>query len=128
MATSTKPTTVTEAWRGKEYTAELILEDEGKLKRVGRRKDREARVGRVFRVEMGGEVIGRVSYEMITRERRTPGRTYVNARWESPGWVYRPGPETFARRFECFSRKDGAQRLIRDAAESGSTPHAKENG
>jgi hypothetical protein len=53
---------------------------------------------------------------MVTRERRTPGRRYVDARWESPGWLYTSGATRYASRsYDASSRKDGIERLIREA-------------
>ncbi len=107
--------TVTETVGGVAYTANLILEREGEPVEVGRWEKRMVKVGRVFRVEIDGRMVGRVKYAMVTRERRTPGKRYVNARWQSPGWLYVDGDGDY-RYFECYSRKDGVERIIRAAA------------
>jgi hypothetical protein len=111
----TKPTAVTESIRGRDYTAVVVLEDEGTPREVGRWQKRTVKIGRVFRVELDGNVIGRVHYDMLTRERRTPGKRYVNARWQSPGWTYVSGAAKFGRKFECYSKREGVERIIRDA-------------
>lgn len=65
---------------------------------------------RRFDVLMDGQKIGEVERAMLPREQRTPGRVYVNARWTSPGWQYR---ELTGRALECYSRRDGIERLVR---------------
>lgn len=46
---------------------------------------------RAYRVTVDGQHIGWVFGVIVTIERRTPGRRYVNARWESrrPRWLWR---------------------------------------
>lgn len=65
-----------------------------------------------------GEVIGRISYRMLTRERRGKGMRYVYARWQSPGWVYTTidGSGSHFRGLEASSRKDAIQRIEREHA------------
>ncbi|MFC4244330.1 hypothetical protein ACFOYW_13200 [Gryllotalpicola reticulitermitis] len=66
------------------------IEDGSELEirnRYGER--RTVRVGREWELRVGDEVVGHISYAMLTRERRSPGKRYVNARWQSPGWRYR---------------------------------------
>lgn len=65
-----------------------------------------------YDVLLNGVVLGRVGKAMITRERKTPGKRYVNARWYSPGWHY---CHHRGRYFECASRRDGIERLLHDA-------------
>lgn len=48
-------------------------------------------IGREWRVELDGHLLGFVRYEMVEHERRTEGRRYVDDRWESPGWTYTVG-------------------------------------
>ena len=90
------------------------------IEHVGRlrREKRKIRVNRVWHVIYNGTIIGSVIYKLITRELRTPGRTYVNARWQSPGWAYRNGEARsaydFHRPLECYSKKDAVERIIRD--------------
>jgi hypothetical protein len=95
--------------------ATLIKTAEGRAVTVGRRAatKRVVTVGREWRVEVDGVHVGDISYDMVTRERRTPGRTYVNARWESPGWRHRD-PGDFARWFEGHGKADCIERLVRD--------------
>lgn len=65
-----------------------------------------------------GEFIGTVRYAMLTRERRSGNRTYVDARWSSPGWEYnsptRTGERSFGGYFEGYSKGGSIERLIRD--------------
>lgn len=101
---------------------ELVLVSEGtEVEYRGRRAQRikRAKVDRVWHVVVDGEVIGSIAYVMLTRELRTPGRMYVNARWESPGWkyaakVYNSAREGlgFARGIEAYSRADAVKRLL----------------
>lgn len=71
-----------------------------------------------YEVVLNGTAIGRVYRAMLTRERRTPGRTYVNARWYSPGWRYNSSDQRHwgSRGFEATSRRDGIERLVREAS------------
>jgi hypothetical protein len=68
-----------------------------------------------YAVVLDDQVIGWVYRAMLTRERRTKGRRYVDARWTSPGWMYRPGQARYGRAWEASSRKDGIERLLREA-------------
>lgn len=55
-------------------------------------RGRQVLVGQEYDVYLLGAFIGKVRKSMVTRERRTRGRTYVNARWQSPAWQHtRPG-------------------------------------
>lgn len=104
--------------RGKDYMVDLKLLEEGTPHTIGRLEKRVVRVGRVWEASVGGEVIGFVHYRLVTRERRTPGKQYVNARWHSPGWV--AGDDRFSAPswHEKFSRKDVLESLVRDWVES----------
>jgi hypothetical protein len=74
-----------------------------------------------YEVVLDGKVIGRVERGMLTRERRTPGKRYVNARWRSPGWRYYTGTGTaWGRSLEATSRRDGVERILRHAGWSWS--------
>jgi len=64
-------------------------------------------------VLLDGVRLGRVARVPIERERRTPGRRYVNARWYSPGWKCYPADGSWAP--EAQSRRDGVERLLEDA-------------
>ena len=68
-----------------------------------------------YEVRLDGTPIGGVARQMITRERRTPGRRYVNARWQSPGWTYSKRSGRYAGGFQCSGRRDGVERLLGDA-------------
>lgn len=69
-------------------------------------------IGKVWDVLLDDEVIGQIEYRMFTRENRTPGRMYVNSRWESPGWGYSTG-SGFGRQFEASSKKDALERIVK---------------
>lgn len=45
-------------------------------------------IERYWTVSRDGVMLGGIRYALITRERRSPGRRYVNARWNSPGWEW----------------------------------------
>lgn len=80
------------------------------------RKGRDTRIGQAFEVSWNGSVIGTVERRMLTRERKTPGRRYVNARWESPGWVRHHGTSSWSGRgLECSTKREGIESLLRDA-------------
>ncbi|HEX8321603.1 hypothetical protein [Longimicrobium sp.] len=64
-----------------------------------------------YQVRLDGETIGTVERALLTRERRTPGRRYVNSRWESPGWRY---ARTGSRSLECTSRRSGVVEVLHD--------------
>ncbi|WNM68257.1 hypothetical protein SEA_JDAWG_49 [Microbacterium phage JDawG] len=70
-------------------------------------------VGKAWDVLLGDEVIGTIEYRMFTREDRTPGRMYVNSRWESPGWGYTEGARHTGRQWEARSKKDALERIVR---------------
>jgi hypothetical protein len=57
--------------------------------------------------------IGGVKRELATFEQRTPGRVYVNKRWESPRWYPYVLGHTGRRPFYCETRKEAAERLLR---------------
>ncbi len=86
-----------------------------KVRHSGRRS-REAKdiTLTTYDVLLDGEPIGQVERAMLTREQRTPGRRYVNARWSSPGWRYR-GPSRSWGGFEVLSRREGILQLLHDA-------------
>lgn len=80
----------------------------------GRRRGnaRTVTIDRVYEVTLDGAVFGYVGYAMRTREHRTPGRRYVNSRWQSPGWAY--GPSKSWQSIGADSLKNGVERLVRD--------------
>lgn len=74
---------------------------------------KEITVDREWTVTLDGVVIGRITYSMITRERKTPGRRYVNSRWESPGWrAYLPSAGAYGYGRESYSRADAVRHLV----------------
>lgn len=76
-------------------------------------RGRDVRIGQAFEVSWDDQVIGTVERRMVTRERRTSGRRYVDARWESPGWVRRRSAG--GRALECYTKRDGIEALLRAA-------------
>ncbi|TGT90886.1 MULTISPECIES: hypothetical protein [unclassified Mesorhizobium] len=62
-----------------------------------------------------GQILGQVMHEMATFERTTRGRMYVNSRWQSPRWFYRPAGE-WRRSIEYTSRKQAIEALLFDVA------------
>lgn len=62
-------------------------------------------------------IIGYIAHDLLTRERRTPGRCYVNARWQSPGWTYRTSRNSYA--FETSSRVEAVRALLRGLVHRG---------
>lgn len=78
--------------------------------------------------DQDGNLIGKVAQAVVTRESRTPGRRYVNARWNSVAWKYQTGTDYMPSRTEQTTRKDALVSLLeshglnwqdaRDAAEA----------
>ena len=96
--------------------AALTLVNEGRPVEIGRPgRRRTVKVGRTWRVDLAGECIGFLHYRMITRERRTGQRVYVDARWESPGWMV--SRTEHERGVEQYSRKDAVAFLVRVASQ-----------
>lgn len=76
-------------WNGKAIELQLTQTEAGRYathtpRRRGPR--RTVTVGRYWDVHHDGKLVAQIRYIMITRETRSRGRTYVNSRWESPGW------------------------------------------
>lgn len=92
----------------------IILRDEGRTVRHGRRGGRETKLKSYDVFAFGGHV-GIVALEMATLERSTPGRTYVDARWQSPRWFFYVGLNRGRRSIECTTRKEAVNRLIKAA-------------
>lgn len=74
---------------------------------------RTVTIDREWEVILDGEVIGWIQYRLLTREQRTPGRMYVNRRWQTPGWEYRTRSR-WSRGLEVSSKKNAIERIIRD--------------
>lgn len=91
----------------------IVQTKEGTPREVGSiRSRRLVVINRVWDVIFGGEVIGHIEYRMFTRERRTPGKRYVNARWEVPGWEVRAVGQNYSRQEES-SRKRAVDQVYR---------------
>lgn len=64
---------------------------------------------------LGGQRIklGRVYQRLATMEQRTPGKRYVNRRWESPRWFYavEGGDNRYSHRLTHETRQEAARRL-----------------
>lgn len=79
---------------GKKYVDVIVtvrqVADGEKIQYQGRKspEKRSITINRVFHVIFDGRVIGSIAYKMFTRESRSKGARYVNARWSSPGWTY----------------------------------------
>lgn len=58
--------------------------------------------------------IGKVGQLLTTFEQRTPGRQYVNRRWQSPRWYWAAGDEHLASFRQVYSetRKEATERLV----------------
>jgi uncharacterized protein YqjF (DUF2071 family) len=70
---------------------EIIQTSAGTKREIKSRygEKRNVTINREYRVEDGaGNFLGKIRYVMVTHERRTPGKRYVNARWQSPGWQF----------------------------------------
>lgn len=95
-----------------------VLEDRPgeKIVHTGRRsrRKRTITVNRVLKVTYDGKVIGTICYKLLTREQRTPGRTYVNARWQSPGWAYSYRDESghYFSGLEAYSKTDAIEKIV----------------
>lgn len=80
--------------------------------KYGRRKRTERKLN-AYDIVLDGVVIGTVRERLVTMESRSPGRMYVNYRWNSPRWFaerlgqharYRGGGETRKMEVEGFLR------------------------
>lgn len=101
---------------GADRVVESRMVDAGEPVQIGRRvgRARTVMINRVYELSYEGEVIGYAQRRLVTREQRTPGRRYVNRRWESPAWLACDGPGRYERGFEKLSRKDVAYSLLFD--------------
>jgi hypothetical protein len=94
-------------------------EDVSLVRRDNDSRDKEVRYGRRTRVARklksydvlapNGTHLGIVAEEMTTFEHTTPGRMYVNRRWESPRWYFWQGADRWN------SQKRGVWRETRRA-------------
>lgn len=94
-----------------DVTVTVTLVREGAIEKV---KGRERRVGQVYEIALDGERLGFAHYRMLTRERSTPGRQYVSARWHSPGWVTSDEADDAPSYREQPSRKAVIESLLGD--------------
>ena len=100
---------------GADRVVESRMVDAGEPVQIGSfGHSRTVMVNRVYELSYEGEVIGYAQRRLVTREQRTPGRRYVNRRWESPAWLACDGPGRYERGFEKSSRKDVAYSLLFD--------------
>lgn len=95
-------------------TVQLCLVSEGTPYEVGRPGYRRSvLVGREWEVYLDDTLIGSIRYGLVTRERRTAGRTYLNARWQSPGWRYAyPADPGHKKWFEGFTKAESVRYLL----------------
>lgn len=80
---------------------------------------RTIKIDRLWVVEIDGQIIGHIRYRLLTREQRTPGRRYVNSRWQSPGWEYQESSEPYTSIYsgksywgEATSKKQAVENLV----------------
>lgn len=64
-----------------------------------------------YRAFVGDREIGYVEKAMQTFENRTPGRVWVNYRWESPRWKVHLDGESYSRSY-YETRKAGVEALV----------------
>lgn len=101
----------------------LTIDDVKLVRKV--QPEREVQVGRYSRrrtVKLkayevyapDGALIGVVYQDMQTFERKTPGRTYVNSRWQSPRWFQHLGDDRYGsgRRVDHETRKWALEDLL----------------
>lgn len=88
------------------------IETGGDPVRYGRRKRTERKLN-AYDIVLDGVVIGTVRERLVTMESRSPGRMYVNYRWNSVRWFaerlgqnarFRGGSETRKMEVEGFLR------------------------
>jgi hypothetical protein len=72
-------------------------------------------IDRKYEVRRGDEVLGYIEYKMATREQRTPGKMYVNRRWQSPAWFDRAndGSANYWRSYESTSKTQAIRNILR---------------
>lgn len=81
-------------------------------------RDGEALGGALrYRVELDGKPIGHIEAVHVTKERRSPGKRYVSARWTKgrPEWLWQPiggKRASFGLSVEC--RWEAVERLRRE--------------
>lgn len=101
-------------------TVELVedgkwVEHSGKRSWSGKKR---IRVDRLWVVKKDGKIVGAIAYRMMTREQRTPGRRYVNSRWQSPGfesWNTTEMPTLYSGpsyKREAFSKSDAIENIL----------------
>ena len=78
---------------------------------------REISIDREWAVKCDGTVVGRIWYAMRTHEQRSPGKMYVNSRWQSPGWVFSTDPAStrYSRHREAHSKKYAIEQILLEA-------------
>lgn len=114
--------TVTVSSYGDTFDVVLVQTEEGRPEQYrGHNSNRyvTVTVDRAWDVFFEGEYVGSVQYSMLTRERRSGQRTYVNSRWHSPGWTStyprHDGSRSYLRGAESPSRSYAIVRLVLDA-------------
>ncbi len=89
----------------------------------GKRR-RQTRTLKGYRVSIDGLELGEVYERLTTFEQRTPGRRWVNSRWESPRWYYEnAGHEGRPRTSGGFRSRGCHYETRQQAAESMYTDH-----
>jgi hypothetical protein len=97
------------------YVLRDITPSDARTVRFGQRR-RQEKVLKEYEIVVDGVVVATVCQRMETFEQRTPGRMYVNRRWETPRWfVDVPGERTRYRGGD-ETRKYAVERYLRDIA------------
>lgn len=105
----------------------LTLHSTGRTVKVGRYPTRDVLLKTYNVTDAEGNLIGRVSLDMATFEQRTPGRMYVNSRWQSPRWFYSVGDRFSRSRIFYGTRKEAITALLRSIAQDADAPAARED-
>jgi len=71
---------------------------------------RTVMIDREWTVEVDGVLVGHIRYHMVTHERRSKGKMYVDSRWQSPGWGWREVGGRYW--FHPHSKKDAIRSLL----------------
>ncbi|AXQ68813.1 hypothetical protein HOU00_gp312 [Caulobacter phage CcrPW] len=89
------------------------IDTSGEREEVFGRRKRQRRRLNAYDIIHDGVVIGTVRERLVTFENRSPGKMYVNYRWQNPRWFaerlgqnprYRGGSETRKMEVEGFLR------------------------
>lgn len=99
----------------------IVLRETGRTVRHGKRRRQETTLKDYNVLAPDGSIIGVVMLKMQTFEQKTPGRVYVNSRWESPRWFRALGDSPYGggRYWSYFeTRKQAVEALLHDYNEA----------